>query len=177
MMLWLLTVAPTPPPEGYRPLKAGTRRLLVSPRADAVQAALRLYPALPAETEALLDELPARPYEATPAFLPRFLRRRLASRCADRRAAAARADALLDKLEESGRDSVLLTHPLLAAAVMDRARVRGCVSQRTGLGPVKPWERILISRRTDHCGGCDHNCLLSNPGCPVGRDKAARRSG
>lgn len=162
-----------PPPEGYRPIKLGKRRLLVSPRGAAVQTAALLWPDAAAETEPLLDELPLRPVWSTSAALPAWLWRLLSKK----EPAAARADALLDRLEESGRDCVLVTHPLFAAALMDRARLRGCVSQRNGLGAVRPWEHILVSRRTDHCGGCDHNCLLSNPGCNIGRDKAARKSG
>lgn len=177
MMLYLVVAGRTPPPEGFRPVKPGGRRLLVSPDAAAAEAAARLWPGLPAELEPLLAEPTLRALEDAPALLPRFLRLRLAQRPADRRAAAAQADALLDKLAETGRDSLLVTHPSLAAALMDRARLRGCVSQRSGLGAVRPWELILISRRTDHCGGCDHNCLLSNPGCSIGRDKAARKSG
>ena len=34
----------------------------------------------------------------------------------------------------------------------------------------------VISEKEAHCGGCGHNCFLSNPGCGVGREKALRRS-
>ncbi len=167
MLFWILIAGPTPPPEGYRPLKLAGRRLLVSPRAEAREAAALLYPDAPAEAEALLDELPARGRSGLLRLLP--------PRPADGKAAAARADALLDALSADGRDCVLVTQPLFAAVLTDRARLRGCVSQRSGLGALRPWERILVSSRGAHCGGCEHNCLLSNPGCPVGRDKAARQ--
>ena len=39
---------------------------------------------------------------------------------------------------------------------------------------IQPLERFLVSRREEHCGGCQHNCFLSNPGCGVGREKAMR---
>ncbi len=173
-------------PERLRPVRPGTRRLLVSPRPAARDTLDRLLPGAEAETEPLLDELPLRPARETALRLPLRLwlvsaaRQRafgVSRQPESRRAAAKRADELLDKLEAVGRDSVLITHPLFAAVLLDRARVRGYVAQRSGLGAIRPWEHILLSLRTEHCGGCQHNCLLSNPGCNIGRDKAARKSG
>ena len=91
-----------------------------------------------------------------------------------RKAIAQRAEALFSRLEEAEKDCVLVADRILAAELMDRARLHGCAVARTGVFRIKPWERILITRRDQHCGGCGHNCLLSNPGCGVGRDKAAR---
>ena len=66
---------------------------------------------------------------------------------------------------------------ILTAELLDRARPRGYTMARTGIFAFRPWERILLTKRSAHCGGCRHNCRLSNPGCGVGRDKAARNSG
>lgn len=173
-------------PAHTRTMKLGTRRLLVSPHHAARETLALLLPGAEAETEPLLDEIPLRAARETELRLP--LRLWLASAARQRafavsrqpesrKAAAARADELLDKLEAVGRDSVLITHPLFAAVLLDRARLRSCTSQRSGIGSLKPWEMILVSKRTEHCGGCQHNCLLSNPGCNIGRDKAARNSG
>ncbi len=57
---------------------------------------------------------------------------------------------------------------------MDAFRVRGYCFARSELGAVRPGERILVTSRTAHCGGCGHNCMLSSPGCGIGRDKAQR---
>lgn len=174
------------PPEGQRPMKPGGRRLLISPRPAAQQAAALLLPGAEAEVEPLLDEIPLRAGRDTARALPLRLWLLMAARQRaaglprqpeSREAAAARADALLDALDATGRDSLLFTHPLFAAVLLDRSRLRGYTSQRSGLGSLKPWELILVSKRTEHCGGCQHNCLLSNPGCSIGRDKAARHSG
>ena len=61
--------------------------------------------------------------------------------------------------------------------LLDRLRIRNYVIQRGGLLKFQPLEKIVVSRRNEHCGGCQHNCFLSNPGCGVGRDKAMRKSG
>lgn len=50
----------------------------------------------------------------------------------------------------------------------------GCNALRRENGAIRAGERIRITLKKDHCGGCQHNCLLSNPGCGVGRDKASR---
>ena len=92
-----------------------------------------------------------------------------------RRELAARAEKLFTRLDEAEKDCVLIADCLLTEELLDRARVRGYTFARTGIFRYRPWERILITRRDLHCGGCGHNCLLSNPGCGVGRDKAARQ--
>ncbi|MBO5555722.1 MAG: hypothetical protein J5927_00915, partial [Oscillospiraceae bacterium] len=89
----------------------------------------------------------------------------------------ARAEALIQKLESAGQDCVLVTHPAFLALLLDRLRIHGYCSQRSGIGRLKPLERILCSKRDIHCGGCGHNCLLANPGCAIGKDKARRQSG
>ncbi|MBR3584785.1 MAG: histidine phosphatase family protein [Oscillospiraceae bacterium] len=94
-----------------------------------------------------------------------------------REAVSARADMLIQKLEEAGRDSLLITYPIFLAELLDRFRVHNYVVQRGGLFRFQPLEKIVVSRKDEHCGGCQHNCFLSNPGCGVGRDKAMRRRG
>ena len=135
--------------------------------------------------EPLLDEIPpALPEGGKSAPLWRWeLTNRMSCRRGRKSApesakqSRARADELIDKLERRGEDCILISHPRMIAVLLDRLRVRGYVAQRTGIGRVKPFEQMLLSRRGEHCGGCAHNCLLSNPGCNVGRDKAKRAAG
>ena len=94
-----------------------------------------------------------------------------------RRQLAARAEKLMERLTEEEKDCVLIADPVLTEGLLDRARVRGYTRARTGIFRYQPWERVLLTKRDVHCGGCGHNCLLSNPGCGIGRDKAARKSG
>ena len=93
-----------------------------------------------------------------------------------RRKIAARAEQLMARLEGEEKDCVLIADCILTEELLDRARVRGYTRARTGIFRYRPWERVLLTKRSVHCGGCAHNCLLSNPGCGIGRDKAARKS-
>lgn len=135
--------------------------------------------------EPLLSPVTERPYREDgerPLWLWRLMalvqRRRGDPRQGEsRKALAARAEELFARLAEEEKDRILIADRLLAGELMDRARIHGCDLARTGMFAPSPWERILITRRDQHCGGCRHNCLLSNPGCGVGRDKAARKSG
>ena len=136
-----------------RRVAANGRRVCCSPRLSARETAEMAVAGAEIEIEERLDELP-RPKDesgrARPLRLWRFflwLRRLLGM---GRREGRKRADALIE-------------------------RVRGYCVQRTGMGRIRPFEQMLLSRRGEHCGGCGHNCLLSNPGCSIGRDKAARQ--
>ena len=160
-----------------RRVAANGRTVYCSPRLSARETAELSVTGAKAEIEPLLDELPF-PTDGKgrvrPLWLWRFLlwlRRLLGiGRAAERE----RADALIDRLEKRGGDCILISHPLMIAALIDALRLRGYCVQRTGIGRIKPFEQMLLSRRDEHCGGCQHNCLLSNPGCNIGRDKAAR---
>lgn len=92
-----------------------------------------------------------------------------------RREISARAEALIARLEQEGKDCVLVADCLLTVELLDRARLRNYTRARTGIFGYRPWERVLLTKRDTHCGGCGHNCSLSSPGCGVGKDKAARQ--
>lgn len=94
-----------------------------------------------------------------------------------RKQIAARAERLMARLTEEEKDCVLVADCVLTEELLDRARVRGYTRARTGIFRYRPWERVLLTKRDVHCGGCSNNCLLADPGCGIGRDKAARKSG
>lgn len=136
--------------------------------------------------EPLLNEIDVRSFSDSDRPLPaeKWLRKAATQRKAgdprqpeSREDIAARADTLIRKLEEAGGDSLLITYPIFLAELLDRFRVHNYVVQRGGLFRFQPLEKIVVSRKDEHCGGCQHNCFLSNPGCGVGRDKAMRRRG
>ena len=129
--------------------------------------------------EPLLNEIGVRSFSDSDHPLPaeKWLRKAAAQRKAGREDVATRADMLIRKLEEAGGDSLLITYPIFLAELLDRFRVHNYVVQRGGLFRFQPLEKIVVSRKDEHCGGCQHNCFLSNPGCGVGRDKAMRRRG
>ena len=160
-----------------RRVTANGRRLYCSPRLSARETARAAVADAEAQIDELLDELPGptdKSGRARPLWVWRFLlwlHRLLGLGRAEGRR---RAEALSDRLEKRGEDCILISHPAMTASLIDALRRRGYCVQRTGLGVVKPGEQMLLSRRDEHCGGCGHNCLLSNPGCNIGRDKAAR---
>ena len=135
-------------------------------------------------TEPLLNEIPLRSFTDTDKCFPveKWKRKAAAQRKAgdprqpeSRAEVTARAEALIEKLECAGGDSLLISYPLFLAEFLDRLRTHGYVIQRSGLLKIEPLERIVASKREEHCGGCGHNCFLANPGCGVGRDKAMRQ--
>ena len=132
-------------------------------------------------TEALLNEVPVRSFTDTEKMYPAkfWIRKAAAQRKygdprqkESQQAVVQRADTLIRRIE--GTECILLTYPLFLSTLLDRLRFSGYVIQRTGFLAVRPFERFIISHREEHCGGCQHNCFLSSPGCGVGRDKAMR---
>lgn len=79
------------------------------------------------------------------------------------------------KLVLAGMDDCIVIGSASFLPFLIRAFERnGCCVKRSRSGALCPGERIRVTEKKDHCGGCQHNCLLSNPGCGVGRDKASR---
>ena len=86
-----------------------------------------------------------------------------------------RAERIADILEAEGRDCVLISHEFFLYTLKGVLEKRGFLIERSSTGRIKNWERIRASKRDIHCGVCGHNCLLTNPGCSVGRDAAMRQ--
>ena len=158
-----------------RPVLLGEGRLMADTAAQLI---------LPGNftVEPLLNEVPVRScadteklYSADAWYRKAAAQRRHADpRQPESRAqVTARAEALIDRV--AGTDCILVTGPLFLSELLDRLRIHNCVIQRTGVMKIQPLERFVISQKDEHCGGCQHNCFLSNPGCGVGRDKAMRR--
>ena len=157
-----------PPAEGVKAARGEGFLLYVSPHAAAQRSAALLYPELEAVTEPRLAELaPPRLRGSRPLWLWRLLTRPTDE---DR----AGAEALISELDEREKDCILVSHPRMIPLLLDRMRVHGHCVNRGEFGAIKPMERILVTRRDMHCGGCAHNCFLNNPGCGIGRDKAQR---
>lgn len=130
----------------------------------------------------LLNEIPLRAFTDTDRLYPAEKWKRKAAvqrRRADPRQPESRdmvirrAEALIRTVRD--QNGILITYPLFLAELLEFLRAQGFVVQRTGLLKIQPLERFLISHKNEHCGGCQHNCFLNNPGCGVGRDKAARK--
>ena len=169
-----------------RKIAPGGRKVLIAEGGLARSTAEQILEPCKLRIEPLLNEIPVRSFSDKASGLPaeKWLKKAASQRKAgdprqpeSRDAVIGRADALIRKLEEEGGDFLLISYPLFLTEFLDRLRAKGYVIQRSGLFRIQPLEKIVVSRRDEHCGGCQHNCFLSNPGCVVGRDKAMRKSG
>lgn len=151
MIITAICIPPdTPVPE---PIPVGGRTVFLPDAATAAQFA----EAGAVIVQPLLSECaPRKPFTRTP---PEIVER---------------AKALIAVLLEHGSDCVLAAPPNFLRVLLRQMERGGFVIRRGQSGVPKPMERIRITQKRDHCGGCSHNCLLKNPGCGVGRDKAAR---
>ena len=130
----------------------------------------------------LLNEIPLRSFTDTDKQYPAETWKRKAAaqrkhadprQIESRQAVIERAEKVIEKIGNT--EAIVITYPLFLEELLNRLRVHSFVVQRTGIMKIQPLERFLVSRREEHCGGCQHNCVLSNPGCGVGRDKALRQ--
>ena len=87
----------------------------------------------------------------------------------------ARAEELLKMLERANKDCVLVSHAFYLRTVIKRLKAHGYVVERPGFFSIGFGERMRATKRSEHCGGCRYNCVLTNPACEVGRDKAIMR--
>lgn len=158
------------------------KTVLIGEGITALNAAEKLL--LPCEwtVDPLLNEIPIRSFDDTERGYPlrQWMRKAAVQRKnADPRqpesdaAVRDRADRLIEKISDG--NYILITYPEFLSVLLKRLRVHDYVVQRTGFMRIQPLERFLITRKESHCGGCQHNCFLSNPGCGVGRDKAMRK--
>ena len=169
-------------PYSGKKFNAEGKTVLIGEGMPALDTAEKML--LPCEwtVDSLLNEIPLRSFTDTAEKYSerQWIRKAAAQRKnGDPRQAASdaavqeRADKLCKKL--SGGDFILITYPEFLAVLLKRLRVHNHVVQRTGFMGIKPYEWFVVSSKEAHCGGCVHNCFLSNPGCGVGRDKAMRK--
>ena len=158
------------------------REVLVGEGLTARDTAEKLFYPCVSRVEPLLSEIPLRSFTDTDVqySLDTWLKKAAAQRKKgdarqpeSRTAVIERAETLIGKIE--GSNPILISYPLFLTELLDRFRVHGYVIQRSGVLKIQPLERFVVSRREEHCGGCQHNCFLDNPGCGIGRDKAMRQ--
>lgn len=166
------------------PMQRAGRAVYVAPGRACRQTARLFFGEDETVAEPLLAAVPQRASVRSARALPLWLwlllarlRELFGGKSEERRQAETRADALLGRLGAEAEDCVLICPLSFLRVLLDRLRVHGYCVSRDGAFRLKPLERFLVTRRDMHCGGCSHNCMLSNPGCGVGRDKAARNSG
>lgn len=170
---------------GSEQTSSNNRPIYVSSEKGAMQTAELLFNDAAITEETLLDEVVQRSYKDTEKKLPLWYWQFMAAlqrltgnnrQSESKSQAKARAKKLIDLLESRNQDCILISHPLFIRILLNCLSAHGYRITRTNFYRVAPLERILITKPDMHCGGCGHNCLLSNPGCGVGRDAAKRRA-
>ncbi len=152
-----------------------------APTLAARQTAELLFelPEPPAETP-LLDDVPLRPFRDTGKKLPLRMWQsmgRLQWASASGRQPESRGVTLrrvgqfIGQIEREGRDCVVISRGLTMRALKSALRRRGYCLEGGDLRPT-PLERVRATKRDLHCGGCAHNCLLSEAKCQTGKNKA-----
>ena len=148
---------PSPPPEAKKGSAAAYRVYIgAAPAGLATAETLFTLPSAPVVSP-LLDDVPG-----TQAGLRAAL--------AAGREARRRAGELLDLLEKDEHDSVVICGRQSMSALRSVLRRRGYLLEGGSLVP-RPLERVRATKRSLHCGGCAHNCLLSEAKCEKGRNK------
>lgn len=164
-------------------ISSNGRPVYVSSAKSATRTAELLFTDADIIVEPLLNEVPVRAYKDTTKKLPLWRWQLMASQqrffgnsrqTESRVQARARAKELLTLLESKNQDCILISHPIFIRALLHQFESHGYHVNRTNMLRIAPLERIVLTKRDMHCGGCGHNCLLSNPGCGVGRDAARR---
>ena len=137
----------------------------------------------PIEATPLLDDVPIRAFRDTGKALPLWLWKAMGEaqwRADSRRQGETRyqterrVEKLADRLEAESKDCIVICRGLTLAALKTVLRRRGFLLEGGGLAP-KPLERVRAPKKILHCGGCHHNCLLSEAKCHIGREKARER--
>ena len=137
----------------------------------------------PIEATPLLDDVPIRAFRDTGRALPLWLWKAMAEaqwRADSRRQGETRyqterrVEKLADRLEAESEDCIVICRGLTLSALKTVLRRRGFLMEGGGLA-AKPLERVRATKKTLHCGGCHHNCLLTEAKCHIGREKARER--
>ena len=81
---------------------------------------------------------------------------------------------LISRLEERGEECMIVADAAIIKTLLSELGGKGYVVRRSRIGRVVPEEKIRATHRSMHCGICQHNCHLSNPGCNVGKERAIR---
>ena len=162
------------------------KRIYISSLKRAVRTAEQMFPSASESMficTHLLDEVPLRSFSDTKKHHQRWVydvmgriqwvtgRRQTETRAETRR----RADELIDLLEKNNENAILITHGFFMNVLLGRFKRRKRYEiNRGGTIVIRELEKIRVSDRQPHCGGCHHNCLLENAGCMIGKEKARR---
>ena len=142
-------------------------RIYVSTLKRTMQTAEQMFPAFPPSMitrTGLLDEVPLQAFRQTEK-----------NQKETRTETKKRADQLIDLLEKENENAILITHGFFMSVLISRFRRRKRYEvYRSSTFVIAPLEKVKVTDRQPHCGGCRHNCLLEKAGCLIGQDKARK---
>ena len=139
----------------------------------------------PPEATPLLDDVPLRAWQDSPKQRPLSLWRAMGElqwrtgsprQPEKREDTLRRAGELTDLLEQKDADCIVIARGLTMKALKTVLRRRGYTIDG-GSFAHKPLDRMRAMKQLLRCGGCNHNCPLTNPKCDVGRNKAKAMKG
>ena len=171
-------------PVSSRKSAADSYRIYTDTSPASVQTAALLFSSTtPPEQSSLLDDVALRAFQDGQGSRPLWLWRVMGetqwflgeSRQAEtRQATLQRAQRFIEQLEAEDKDSIVICRGLMLSALKAVLKRRGYLLEGGNLRP-KPLDRIRATKKFLHCGGCHHNCLLTDPKCQIGISKAQER--
>ena len=132
------------------------------------------------EATPLLDDVPIRAFRDTDRLYPLWVWKAMAEAqwlSGSRRQPETgketelRVGRLADRIEAEEKDCIVVCGGLTMTALRKVLRRRGFLIEGGGLLS-KPFDRVRATKKNLHCGGCHHNCLLSEAKCHIGKEKA-----
>ena len=168
-------------PYGGRRSEAAAYRVYTGTAPAAAETAEMLFELTePPIRTPLLDDVPLRAFRDTDKRHPLRLWENMgrlqwaagsARQPESRAATLRRVGEFVDLLEAEERDCVVVCRGLTMSALKSTLRGRGFLLEGGELRP-QPLERIRATKKSLHCGGCHHNCLLTEAKCQIGQNKA-----
>lgn len=168
-------------PVACRKSEASGYRVYTGTAPASVQTAEMLFTlSEPPVTTELLDDVPLKAFRTGDGSLPRQVWQKMGTlqwAVGSKRQAETREETLhrmkkfVALLEKEERDCIVVSRGLAMTALKTVLRGRGYCLEGGDLRP-KPLERVRATKQSLHCGGCAHNCLLSEAKCDTGKNKA-----
>ena len=131
----------------------------------------------------LLDEIPVQAFSETGRALPLSLWNAMAElqwftgsprQPESRSESCEKAARFLDELMQTQKNCIIISDERRIRLLVRELKCRHFRIRQGGFLHIGHLERIVATGNEPHCGGCMHDCPLNNPGCMIGKDKAAK---
>ena len=131
----------------------------------------------------LLDEVPMRAFRETERELPLGVWKAMSllqwmsddpRQPETHSQSAKKAVQFIDELLQKHANCILISDERRINLLVGELKRRRFRIKRGGFRRIGYLDRIVATDNELHCGGCMHDCPLTNPGCMIGRDKAAK---